>query len=101
MHCDGGGSHMRKSYVALLLISGAAAALASNAFARTEELGGDDAQAKMINAQMARELRTAGARPGVASLNTGDTTYVGFVPGKTGPANYWSIGIGNYVGYPT
>jgi len=90
---------MRKSYVALLLISGAVAALASNAFARSEELGGDDAQAKLINAQMVHDLRTAVARPGVAS--TGDTTYVGFVPGKSAnPANYWSIGKGNNVGYP-
>jgi hypothetical protein len=89
---------MRKSFVALLLLGGASAALASNAFARAEELGGD-VQSKLVNAQMARELRSAVARPGVSNF-TGDTVFVGFVPGKTSAANYWSIGIGKAVGYP-
>jgi hypothetical protein len=89
---------MRKSYVALLLLVGAAAALASTAYARVDELGGDDVQSKLINAQMVREMRSAVVRSGVSS--TGDTTYVGFVPGKVGPGNYWGIGKGDNVGYP-
>jgi len=90
---------MRKSFVALLLLVGAVAALASNAFARAEELGGDDATPKLINAQMAREMRSSVVRSGVSG--PGDTTYVGYVPGKVTATNYWGLGTGNYVGYPS
>jgi hypothetical protein len=47
---------MRKSFVALLLLVGAAAALATNAIAR-EDLG-ENMEAKLINAQLQRELRS-------------------------------------------
>src|SRR5258706_10110257 len=94
MHCDGGGSQMRKSYVALLLLVGAAAALASTALARTDEFGADNTPAKMINAQLNSEMRSAVARPGVAGGN--DTVFIGFRPGKVSATNYWGIGKGNF-----
>jgi hypothetical protein len=90
---------MRKSFVALTLLVGAAAALASTAFARVDELGGDDATPKLINAQMAREMRSSVVRAGMSSHSTGDTTYVGYVPGKVTATNYWGIGIGKFVPY--
>jgi len=79
---------MRKSYVALLLLVGAAAALASTALARTDEFGADNTPAKMINAQLNSEMRSAVARPGVAGGN--DTVYIGFRPGKVSATNYWA-----------
>src|SRR5437667_5190416 len=72
MHCDDGGSQMRKSFVALLLVLGAAS-LAKLALA-----SGDDGGAKLMNAQMAQELRSRAARLQVSGPGTGDTTYVGF-----------------------
>jgi hypothetical protein len=86
---------MRKSFVALLLLVGAAAALATNAIAR-EDLG-DNVQAKLINAQMQRELRAAGAHPGVTG--GGDTVYVGFRPGNVSSVNYWGLGTGTFNVY--
>ena len=85
---------MRKSFVALLLLVGAAAALASTAIAR-EEMG-EDVGSKLINAQMLREMRSAAALPGVSGP---DTTYVGFKPGKVSANNYWGIGKGNFKVY--
>jgi len=87
---------MRKSFVALLLLVGAAAALASTAIAR-EELG-VDVGSKLVNAQILREMRSAVALPGVSGPGV-DTTYVGFVPGKVTTTNYWGIGTGNFVVY--
>src|SRR6185436_18911469 len=89
MHCDGGGSHMRKSFVALLAV-GAVAALASTAFAGEEF--GDDVGSKLVNAQMIREMRASIDNSGFAA---GSTTYVGFKPGKVAANNYWGIGKGN------
>lgn len=88
---------MRKSFVALLLLVGAAAALATNAIAR-EDLG-ENMEAKLINAQIQRELRAAGSRPGV----TGgvDTVYVGFRPGQVSSVNYWGLGTGTFNVYST
>jgi hypothetical protein len=90
---------MRKTFVALLLLTGAVAALASTAFARMEELNGGNEPAKLVNSQMNKELRTAVARPGLSG--PGDTTYIGFVPGKVTATNYWGIGTGNYRVYST
>jgi hypothetical protein len=88
---------MRKSHVALLLLVGAVAALASTAFARVDELNSDDTPAKLINAQLNRDLRSAVARPGVAGGN--DTVYVGFTPLACPPNNYWHIGTGAFRVY--
>ena len=44
---------MKKPFVALLCLIGAAAMLATSAFAQTEDLG-----IKLVNAKMAKELQT-------------------------------------------
>ena len=85
---------MRKSVVALLLLAGAAAALANTAIAR-EELG-DNVGTKLMNAQLQREMRSAAA---ARTSAVGDTTYVGFVPGKVTATNYWGIGVGAFRVY--
>src|SRR5215831_10454997 len=97
MHCDGGGSHMRKSFVALLLLMGAAAALATSAYALVDELGGENVNAKLINAQMMRDMRSDVAQTGVSGPV--DTTFCGFVPGKVTATNYWGLGIGNFKAF--
>jgi len=88
---------MRKSVVALLLLAGAAATLANTAVAH-EELG-LDVGSKLVNAQMQREMRSAAARTGTSAV--GDTTYVGFVPGKVTATNYWGVGKGTFKVYST
>ncbi len=85
---------MRKSFVALLLLVGACAAMTSTAIAR-EELG-DDLGTKLINAQLIREARSAIHNSGFAGTNT---TYVGFKPGKVTATNYWGIGKGDFRVY--
>jgi hypothetical protein len=94
MHCDDGGSHMKKPFVALLLLVGAAAMLATNAFAQT---AGDDG-IKLMNAKMAKELLSSRAhRLGVSAGPDPDTVYVGkSYANHTGPQNYWNIYVGNY-----
>ena len=85
---------MRKSFVALLLLTGAAATLANFAFASTtEEFTGVDVPGKLLNAQMAKELRTRVAQTGTS--NAQDTTFVGFRSDYSA-SNYWSIGVGGY-----
>ncbi|HTO89896.1 MAG TPA: hypothetical protein VMJ70_02085, partial [Candidatus Sulfotelmatobacter sp.] len=90
---------MRKSFVALLLLMGAAAALATSAFAVTDELGGDNTSAKLINAQLMRDMHSAVAQTGVSGPI--DTTYLGFVPGKVTATNYWGLGVGNFKVFST
>src|SRR6058998_627936 len=87
MHCDDGGSHMRKLFAALLLVLGAAL-LVMPAFAQ------EDQGLKLVNAKLSQELSRA-ARPGGSSIDPGlnDTTYVGYNPAFAG-SNYWSIGTG-------
>jgi hypothetical protein len=81
---------MRKLFVALLLVTGAAA-LAMPAFA---EIGSTaDIPGKLMNAQMAQELKSRAARLGT-STHPNDTTWVGYNPGYAG-SNYWSIGVGH------
>src|SRR3989442_8293666 len=93
MHCDDGGSHMRKSFVALLLVLGAAS-LAKLAFADSEFANAGEFGSKLMNAQMAQELRTRAARLGTSGPGPpNDTTWVGFNPAYGG-SNYWSIGVG-------
>jgi hypothetical protein len=90
---------MRKSFVALLLLMGAAAALATSAYALTDDLGGDNVNAKLINAQMLRDMHSAVAQTGVSGAI--DTTFVGFVPGKVTATNYWGLGVGNFKAFST
>jgi hypothetical protein len=87
---------MRKSFVALLLIIGAAA-LANLAYAAvTDEFGSGEVYGKLMNAQMAKEMRTLAAKQGAFSHipTPNDTTYVGYNPAYSSN-NYWSIGVGN------
>ncbi|MEO5880124.1 MAG: hypothetical protein ABIR22_08165, partial [Candidatus Eisenbacteria bacterium] len=69
--------------------------MASTAFAREDF--GQDVGSKLVNAQILREMRSAVALPGVSAV--GDTTYVGFKPGKVSTTNYWGIGKGNFRVY--
>ena len=80
---------MRKSFATLLLLAGATAILANLAFAATD---GDEFPGKLLNAQMAKELRSRVAQTGASALSS-DTTYVGYNSAFAG-SNYWSIGIG-------
>src|SRR5262245_33958678 len=94
MHCDDGGSHMKKPFVALLLLMGAAAMLATSAFAQSEDLG-----IKLVNAKMAKELLSSRAqRLGVSAGPDPDTVYVGkSFTNHTGPDNYWNVFAGSYL----
>src|SRR5262249_45691989 len=93
MHCDDGGSHMKKPFVALLLLVGAAAMLASSAFAQQDDLG-----IKLVNAKMARQIMSSRAhRLGVSAGADPDTVYVGkSSTNHTAPDNYWNVFTGNY-----
>src|SRR5262252_6567532 len=94
MHCDDGGSHMKKPFVALLLLCGAAAMLASSAFAQSEDLG-----IKLVNAKMAKDLMSSRAHVlGVSAGPDPDTVYIGkSYTNHTGPTNYWNIWVGDYL----
>lgn len=84
---------MRKSYVALLLMAGAAALTASLAIAQDNGLG-DGVQPMLNNAQMSTQLRSRAAKMGVSSTpSPNDTVWVGYsnLPGAT---NYWKVGKG-------
>ncbi len=73
------------------------AVLASSPALAREELGDDLVPAKLVNASIVREARTALRASRTAAA--GDTTYVGFVPGKVTPTNHWGIGTGKYRPY--
>jgi hypothetical protein len=84
---------MRKLFVALLLVVGAAF-LALPAFA---EFGlSSDTPGKIMNAQTAEEMRSRASRLGTSDsgYNPTDTTWVGYNPAYAG-SNYWSIGVGD------
>jgi len=85
---------MKKPFVALLLLVGAAAMLASSAFAQTDDQG-----IKLVNAKMAKELLNSRAhRLGVSAGPDPDTVYVGkSYTNHTGPQNYWNIYTGSYL----
>ncbi len=84
---------MRKSFVALLLLAGAATCLATAAFAAEME-GGDQFGLKLNNAQLQIQARSAAARQGVSgTAGVGDTTWVGFST-AAGVTNYWQVGPG-------
>jgi len=83
---------MRKSFVALLLLAGAAACLATAAFA-ADEIDGNDFGLKLNNARL-NSLRSAAVKQGVSgAAAVGDTTWVGYST-AAGVTNYWSVGPG-------
>jgi hypothetical protein len=84
---------MKKPFVALLLLLGAAAMLASTAFAQSDE------GIKLVNAKMAKELMGSRAhRLGTSAGPDPDTVYVGkSYSNHTGPQNYWNIYVGDYL----
>jgi hypothetical protein len=83
---------MRKSFVALLLLIGAAAFSANLALAALDDPGNEGL--KLQNAQMSKELMTRASRLGT-STGVSDTTWVGFTRGYFNAAtNYWSIYAG-------
>src|SRR5689334_12417975 len=93
MHCDDGGSHMRKSYVALLLMVGAAALTANLAIAQESGIG-ENVQPRLTNANISAQLRSRAAKFGVSSTpSPNDTVWVGY-SGLPGATNYWKVGKG-------
>lgn len=82
---------MRKLFIAPLLALGAAF-LAMTAYAQNSE-NTADIPGKLMNANMAREMKSRAAILGTSTAGD-DTTYVGFNPSYAG-SNYWSIGVGN------
>jgi hypothetical protein len=85
---------MKKPFVALLLLVGAAAMVASSAFAQGSDLG-----MKLQNAKMVKEL--LGSRAARLSVSAGpdpDTVYVGkSATNFTAVDNYWNIHTGTYL----
>jgi len=83
---------MRKWFVASLLVVGASL-LAMPAFA--ELYGSEDLPGKLMNGQIAKEMRSRAARLGTSSgSQPSDTTWVGYNPAYA-TSNYWSIGVGD------
>ena len=81
---------MRKVFVGLLLLVGVA--VTANFALAMEDIGGTDVQPRLTNAKPGLETRAAKLR---SSLVVGDTTYVGFTPGRfSSTKNWWSIGAG-------
>ena len=89
---------MRKSFVALLLLVGAAATLATAAFANVDELNNSDFPGKLINARMSQEGMSLASK--LRTSGPGDTTWVGYSPTFAG-SNYWSVGTGANRGLST
>ena len=85
---------MKKPFVALLLLVGAAAMVASSAFAQADELG-----IKLVNAKMAKDLLSSrAARLSVSAGPDPDTVYVGkSFTNFTAADNYWNIHTGTYL----
>src|SRR2546426_989995 len=108
MHCDDGGSQMRRTFVALLLLLGVASS-AYRVYA-SELTGGGAEGLKLMNGQMAQEMRSRSSRFGTQTNPAqAETVYVGytptqFIPGwvennnpPTNPGrntNYWQIWAG-------
>ena len=85
---------MKKPFVALLLMVGAAAMVASSAFAQGEDLG-----LKLQNAKMVKDLVSSrAARLSVSAGPDPDTVYVGkSATNFTAADNYWNIHTGTYL----
>jgi hypothetical protein len=82
---------MRKSLVAALLVFGAIASSANLVLAAYYDDAGSEGL-KLVNGQMAQELRSRASRLGTSTGNT-DTLWVGYTPGHE-TDNYWSIWAG-------
>lgn len=84
---------MKKPFVALLLLIGAAAMVASSAFAQADDLG-----IKLVNAKMVKEtINSRASRLGVSAGADPDSVYVGkSFTNHTAADNYWNIYTGNY-----
>jgi hypothetical protein len=85
---------MKKPFVALLLLMGAAAMLATSAFAQSDDVG-----LKLQNAKMVKELmRSRASQLGVSAGPDPDTVFVGkSYTNHTAPDNYWNIYVGDYL----
>jgi len=85
---------MKKPFVAFLLIVGAAAMVASSAFAQ-----GDDLGIKLQNAKMVKQMLSSRAgRLGVSAGPDPDTVYIGKSnTNHTAADNYWNIYTGSYL----
>ena len=85
---------MKKPFVALLLLMGAAAMLATSAFAQSDDVG-----LKLQNAKMVKELmRSRASNLGVSAGPDPDSVYVGkSYTNHTAPDNYWNIYVGDYL----
>src|SRR5436309_7405359 len=108
MHCDDGGSQMRRTFVALLLLLGVA--WSAYRIYASDLTGGGAEGLKLTNRQMAQEMRSRAARFGTQTNPAqAETVYVGytptqFIPGwvennnpATNPGrntNYWQIWAG-------
>ena len=79
---------MKKPFVALLLMVGAAAMVASSAFAQSEDLG-----LKLQNAKMVKDLVSSrAARLSVSAGPDPDTVYVGkSATNHTSATHYWNV----------
>jgi hypothetical protein len=81
---------MRKAFVALLLLAGAAV-FSANTVAAVDYQSDDVVKGeRMASPGFHKELGRA-ARLGT-SAGVSDTVFIGYLPGTAGPNNYWSIG---------
>jgi hypothetical protein len=81
---------MRKSFVATLLLLGAAATLATGALAAVSDISNEEVVTKLLNVKQSKELQALRLRTSAP----GDTTWVGYNPAYAG-SNYWSVGVGD------
>lgn len=84
---------MRKSFVALLLLLGALATLATAAYAVVST---DDQPSFSDGIAKLRPLGEVSRAAKLRGQADGDTTYVGYNPAYAGPNNYWDVGVGAY-----
>ena len=84
---------MRKSFVALLLLLGALATLATAAYA---VVSGDDQPGFSDGIAKLRPLGETSRAAKLRGQADGDTTYVGYNPAFGGVNNYWNVGVGKY-----
>ena len=93
---------MKKSFVAALLLTGAAAMLATSAFAQFDESSMQEFPSKLVNASKAKDLKNSRAQRLGTSSDLVDTVYVGHSytnnTGFPGPiTNYWNVYTGHYA----
>jgi hypothetical protein len=92
-HCDDGGSHMRKSFVALALLVGAVAMLTTSALAQEGTAG--DQGVKLHNARISQVQLSRAAR--LRTSADSDTFFIGHMAsGSVTSDNPFVIGVGTY-----